>query len=406
MENVLFQDEKSTDPISFPKTKPEIIRARSNQSPVELTRSLKAAARELGFELTGVCPAVTPVGFASFLEWLKAGYAGEMNYLETRKLAYEHPQHVLPEVKSLLMLGINYQTELPVIDDFQANGRIARYAWGVADYHDLIHQKLKQLKNVVAEIAPATNVRGVVDTAPLLEREFAQLAGIGWSAKNTMLINRQHGSWFLIAALLLDCELDYDSPFTADHCGTCTACLDACPTDAFPAAGTLDATKCISYLTIEHRSPIPIELRPKMDNWILGCDVCQEVCPWNRKTSISREPSFRPIAGNNPLELRDLFLLDDDSFRERFRKTPLWRPKRRGILRNAAIALGNQPADENVPALSRGLIDDESLIRGASAWALGRHRKELAMPLLLARLSVETSNQVGQEISDAIKFLK
>ena len=372
----------------------------------QLTQSLKVAARRLGFELVGTCPAITPIGFHHFSQWLEAGYAGEMHYLEDRKQAYQHPHSVHAETMSLLMLGMNYQSTAPAQTPI-GFGRIARYAWGNVDYHDLIHERLRQLKTEAlnlffeAGLTHAT-ARGVVDTAPLLEREFAQLAGLGWAAKNTMLINRDQGSWFFIAALLVNIELEYDEPFTANHCGTCTACLDACPTHAFPTAGVLDATKCISYLTIEHRGAIPVEMRDMMGEWILGCDICQEVCPWNRKAPLSIEEQFNPIEGQNPIELRPLFSLTDEQFRQRFRHTPLWRPKRRGILRNAAMVLGNQPSDENLPALSFGLDDVEPLVRGASAWALGKHRSLSASDSLLQRLVLEQDAEVRAEIQLAL----
>ena len=378
---------------------------------IQLTQSLKSEAAKLGFTLSGACPAVTPIGFHSFSQWLDAG---EMHYLSERKSAYHHPRNVMDGVSSLLMLGMNYLTTTPDNQQLPGSGRIARYAWGTSDYHDLVHARLKRLKkfamSVVEDLYPdrAIKVRGVVDTAPLLEREFAQLAGIGWSAKNTMMINRQQGSWFFLAALLINVELEYDEPFSTNHCGTCTACLDACPTDAFPKPGVLDATKCISYLTIEHRSAIPIEMREQIGDWILGCDICQEVCPWNRKAPMSEEPAFKPIDGHNPLQLRELFSIDDDEFRARFRKTPLWRPKRRGILRNAAIVLGNRPHEDNIPALALGLKDIEPLIRGASAWALGRHGKSLSAKravtqnLLGNQLEIESDSNIRWEIENAI----
>jgi epoxyqueuosine reductase len=374
---------------------------RWTMKPSELTQSLKSEAIRLGFQLVGACPAVSPAGFSNFSKWLDDGYAGEMHYLEERKSAYSHPKSVLPGVESLLMLGMKYQTTARSTGN-AGSGKIARYAWGNADYHDVIHKRLKELKRFAQQADDSLTVRGVVDTAPLLEREFAQLAGIGWKAKNTLLINKHEGSWFFLAALLLDTQLEYDTPVESDHCGTCTACLDACPTDAFVGPNVLDATKCISYLTIEHRSPIPIELRPKMDDWILGCDVCQDVCPWNRKPKRSEEESFQPLDAHNPIELRELFSLDDDEFRKRFRKTPLWRPKRRGILRNAAIALGNRPDESNVAALLLGLVDKEPLIRGAAAWALGRHESELTNSKLKERMNVETDEVVLSEIELAL----
>ena len=344
--------------------------------PAELTQSLKQEAIRVGFQLSGACAAVTPTGYSDFLNWLEAGYAGEMHYLEERQAAYEHPDGVMPGVKSLLMLGMSYRTS-DHLESKTGFGRVARYAWGESDYHDLIHKRLKQLKRFAIDLLPDVQVRGVVDTAPLLEREFAQLAGLGWRAKNTLLINKPDGSFYLLAALLLNVELEYDEPFEANHCGTCTACLDACPTDAFVGPNVLDGSKCISYLTIEHRSPIPVELRGQMQDWILGCDVCQDVCPWNKRTPESPHPEFLPTEPNRPLELSTLFELDDDQFRQRFRKTPLWRPKRRGLLRNAAIAMGNQPCEGNIPALLLGTEDQEALIRGAAVWALLQHLQAL-----------------------------
>lgn len=377
-------------------------------TPSELTRSLKAEASRLGFALSGCCAAVSPTGFAPLVDWIEAGYAGEMDYLKKRLHAYEHPGHVMDGAVSVLMLGMNYQTKEPK-DCSVGQGRIARYAWGAGDYHDLVHSRLKQLKRFAMELTDDDGeqvlARGVVDTAPLLEREFAQLAGLGWAAKNTMLINPQHGSWFFLAALLLNVPLEYDEPFEGFHCGTCTACLDECPTDAFVEPGKLDATKCISYLTIEHRTEIAQPLRSQMDNWVLGCDVCQEVCPWNRKASLSSEEAFEPLPDHDPLDLRTLFSFTDDDFRVRFRKTPLWRPRRRGILRNAAIALGNRPDAENLAALERGLVDEEPLVRGASAWAIGNHLFEQSRAILEARSQGEDDPHVSAEIAVAISEL-
>ena len=382
-------------------------------NPVELTQSLKQEAVRVGFQLMGACAAVTPVGYANFLKWLEAGYAGEMHYLEERQSAYQNPDGVMLGVKSLLMLGMSYRTA-DHANSKPGFGRVARYAWGEVDYHDLIHKRLKQLKRFAIELLPDVKVRGVVDTAPLLEREFAQLAGLGWRAKNTLLINKPDGSFYLLAALLLDVELEYDQPFEANHCGTCTACLDACPTDAFVGPGVLDGSKCISYLTIEHRSPIPVELRGQMQDWILGCDVCQDVCPWNQRTEQSPHVEFVPHEANHPLELRSLFELDDEQFRQRFRKTPLWRPKRRGILRNAAIALGNQPCEQNIAALLLATKDVEPLVRGAAIWALLQHLDALegitpanqqAIVLCLRQLEqTETDMQVRAEFDADLRL--
>ena len=367
----------------------------------QITIELKQQARELGFSLCGVCPAVAPPGTARLDEWLAAGYAGQMHYLADRRDAYSDPNRVLDGVRSVVMLTMNYRTTDPV-EAGAGQGRVSRYAWGEADYHDLIHERLDELANFLCDRIPDARVRGVVDTAPLLEREFAQLAGLGWIGKNTLLINRLEGSWFFLAALLTDVELAYDTPHGTDHCGTCRACLDACPTDAFPQPYVLDASRCISYLTIELRDSVPTELRPGMGEWLFGCDVCQEVCPWNSRAALSQWVEFEPRATSNPVDLIALLGMDELAFRERFRHTPLWRPRRRGVLRNAAIALGNRPALAAVPALIRGLNDDEPLVREACAWALGKYRQPAAVEALKLRSLVEMDKIVLRKINASL----
>jgi epoxyqueuosine reductase len=362
-----------------------------------LTSNLKAEAHRLGFPLVGACPAVEPTGVSRLQDWLDSGFDGQMTYLRDRRSAYSHPSHVLAGVRSILMLGMPYRTREPAAAA-TGTGRVSRYAWGPHDYHDVIHARLKRLGEQLRQFQPEARVRGVVDSAPLLEREFAQLAGLGWIGKNTMLLNTSQGSWFFLAALLTDQPLSYDSPHATDHCGTCRLCLDACPTQAFPAPYTLDATRCISYLTIELRTAVPRALRPGVGDWLFGCDVCQDVCPWNRRAPQGDEQAFGPAEGMNPANLAELFQLDEAAFRARFRHTPLWRPRRRGLLRNAAIVLGNQGDASGVPALVRGLHDEDSLVRGACAWALGRIDDPSAHSALTARLAVETNAEVRQEI--------
>ncbi|HZN33388.1 MAG TPA: tRNA epoxyqueuosine(34) reductase QueG [Pirellulaceae bacterium] len=370
--------------------------------PAILTDELRRRARRLGFALVGVCPAVAPSGVSRLNEWLERGYAGEMDYLVARQEAYEHPRHVLDGVRSIVMLGLPYETEAPQ-QPRAGQGRISRYAFGSGDYHDVIHDKLRLLIAALREIAPGAAARGVVDTAPLLEREFAQLAGLGWIGKHTLLINKPAGSYFFLAALLTDQELIADEPFAADHCGTCRACLDACPTGAFPQPYVLDATRCISYLTIELRGPIPAGLRAGIGDWVFGCDVCQEVCPWNHRPQSASEPAFQPAEDANPVDLIALLELDDEGFRRRFRHTPLWRARRRGILRNAAIVLGNQRADSAAAALIRALEDAEPLVRGAAAWALGRIGGEAARQALAERAALEPAGDVRREIEAALR---
>jgi epoxyqueuosine reductase len=312
---------------------------------------------------------------------------------------------VLNGVRSVVVLAMNYRTDEPAAASGEIPpgfGRVSRYAWGT-DYHDVIRERLDALAAWLRHRVPSARVRGVVDTAPLLEREFAQLAGLGWIGKNTLLLNKQLGSWFFLAALLTDAELEHDEPFAADHCGTCRACLDACPTNAFLDAYVLDARRCISYLSIELRESIPHDLRSGIGNWLFGCDVCQDVCPWNHRAPQSTEPAFKPLDDANPMELAGLFDLDEAAFRARFRHTPLWRAKRRGLLRNAAILLGNRPHLAAIDALIRGLNDAEPLVRGACAWALGKIENSKALDALKMRLAVETELSVAGELDRSLR---
>lgn len=336
----------------------------------ELTQQLKDEAQRLGFVLSGVVAAAQPARLKAFHQWLDNGYAGEMYYLRSRLNAYSHPQHVLDGCRSLLMLAFPYSAAEP--KTAPESGRIARYAWGELDYHDRLHDKLKQLKKWLEHASPGAMVRGIVDTAPLLEREFAEAAGLGWVGKNTLLLNREWGSYFFIAALLTDLTLTVDPPQEKGFCGTCTACLDACPTGAFVQPYVLDATRCISYLTIEHRGLIDADLVEQFDQWLFGCDVCQEVCPWNRRVPDTPETSLEPRADLNPVDLVALLGLSESAFRERFRHTPMWRAKRRGMLRNAILLVGKQRIYNALPQLNALLEDSDEMLRAAAQWSINQ----------------------------------
>ena len=341
-----------------------------NAAAPPLHERLKTQARALGFELVGIAPAAPADGFAHLQEWLAQGFAGTMDYMHRNGPAREHPRSILPEVRSVVMVGLNYFPG-PVDDPPPLHGRVARYAGG-ADYHDVLRAKLKELLHWVQADAPGTWGRAVVDTAPLLERDFARRAGLGWFGKNTMLLHKKLGSYFLLGALLLDLELPVDEPFATQHCGTCTRCLDACPTDAFAGPYQLDARRCISYLTIELRGPVPDDLRAGVGDWLFGCDVCQEVCPWNRKAPIGAESSLQPKESGLQVDLVELLAISDDEFRTRFKHTPLWRTGRAGLLRNAALVLGNRGDPAALPALERAASDADPLVRDAATWALER----------------------------------
>jgi epoxyqueuosine reductase len=376
-----------------------------------LEQQLKAEAARLGFCLAGIAPAVSPEGFSSLTEWLARGMAGEMHYIERRRDAYEHPSGVLESVRSVVMLAMNYHTD-DASEPSPATGRVARYAWGTADYHDLLRDRLKQLADFLHQHRPGCRTRGVVDTAPLLERDFARRAGLGWFGKNTVLINRRAGSWLFLAGLLTDVALTPDAPHETAHCGTCTRCLDACPTDAFPEPYVLDARRCISYLTIELRNqPIPIDLRDGMGDWLFGCDICQDVCPWNRKAPRTSESAFQPQPDLRPADAIGLLQLDAAAFKARFRHTPLERPGRAGLLRNAAIVLGNTVRSDSPPSirdaatavLISALNDPEPLIRGAAAWALGKIGEGRGIETLRQRALTEEDEGVRDEMKVAIQ---
>jgi epoxyqueuosine reductase len=314
----------------------------------DLTQSIKGKALVLGFDLVGVAP-VVPSDHGDFYEtWLAHGYAGEMAYLARPDAVVRRrdPRLILPEARSVVVVALNYyQGPSRSVAGWaeKKQGRVARYAWG-DDYHDLMWARLDELvAHIEDEVGGPVIHRRYVDTGPLLERELAVRAGLGWFGKNTMLINPGLGSWLLLGELLLDLDLATDPPFPADHCGTCTRCIEACPTGCILPNRTLDASRCISYLTIElKRDEIPAEHRRSVGDWIFGCDICQEVCPWNRFARLTKEPAFQPRAGLLALDPTELLALNDEAFRRRFKGSAMVRAKRRGLQRNAAVVLENQ----------------------------------------------------------------
>lgn len=343
-----------------------------NESP-EWLQDLLERLSQLGFVAKGIAPAVDSEGITDLVRWIDHGYAAGMDYFADRLNAYRHPDGVMPGTKSILVLAYPYPADLP--ENHSADrGRVARYAWPGTDYHDTIHAKLKTLKRFVNEHAPTISVRGCVDTAPLMERELAVLAGLGWRGKNTLLLSKGQGSYFFLATLLFDVALPYDAPMETSHCGTCTACLDECPTDAFPQPGVMDASRCISYLTIEHRGAIPEELRTGIGEWLFGCDVCQEVCPWNRKATrlADTDRSKRVL---ETVELTQFFEMDEGKFRERFRKTPFWRTRLQGMKRNAAIVLGNKASVNDIETLQKASLDEDAVVAEACRWAIAEIKR-------------------------------
>ena len=364
---------------------------------------LQEKAIELGFDLIGAIPVSRSKTIEIYNAWIKKGYAGSMNYLERHAEFKEDPRKLLPQTISLLALGFNYKTVEPSDESLNPEiGRISRYAWG-DDYHELIRSKLNILEEYLCKELNAGKIsRSFVDSGPVLEREVAQRAGLGWVGKHTNLINWKKGSWFFLAELLVDTKLDTDIPFTRVDCGSCQICIKACPTKAIISERTLDARRCISYLTIELKGSIPTEMRSKIDNLIFGCDICQEVCPWNLEVPQSEEKSLFPRSENVAPKLVELMSLDKQGFLKRFKNSPIKRAKRRGFLRNVAIALGNWGNVQAIPALSLGLEDEEILVRIHSAWALGQiNDSEAKMTLEKARKN-EKNPEVLEEIESAL----
>jgi len=340
-----------------------------------LANEVKREARRLGFDLVGIAEPRPSDHLARYREWLARGYHADMGYL-SRSDAVEKrsdPRVVMPEVQSIVVAGVNYYPgEFP--PPRVGEGRVSRYAWG-ADYHDVLMGKLQRLANQVsAQVGRPVTHRAYVDFGPLMERELAHRAGLGWFGKNTNLINPSTGSYVFLGELLLDVALLPDEPMAGGACGSCTACLDACPTGALVAPGVLDARRCISYLTIEHRGAIPEALRSPLGDWVFGCDICQEVCPWNRRFAHLADRSlFQP--GLSVLDLAELLLLGETEFNRRFRETPLWRARRAGLLRNAAVVLGNTASVTAASALESARYDEDELVRDHAAWALEQVRR-------------------------------
>ncbi|MFM8286967.1 MAG: tRNA epoxyqueuosine(34) reductase QueG [Planctomycetaceae bacterium] len=411
--------------------------ANGSLSPAHVSGELRRLARDAGFDLVGLTPARRPPGFEHLVDWLAHGYHGELEYIPRRLPAYGELDHVLPGARTVLALAVNYLSapaappdptppaswpaspesdsaplpnspllNAPLLSPPAVAGRVARYAWGSGDYHDLLRARLHRLITRIRTLLPHVRARGVVDTAPVLERDFAQQAGLGWFGKNTLLINRPLGSWTFLAAVLLDVEVEYDAPFTSDHCGTCTRCLDICPTDAFPAPHVLDARRCISYLTIELRGNIPQELRAGVGDWLFGCDLCQEVCPWNRRAPLSSDPAWSARHPDGLVDVLEWLALTDEQLAARLVGTPLERPGVAGVRRNAAIVAGNSHDARCIPLLYAQRGQGDVAVRRAAAWGLGQVGTADTFSLLTAWLGEEADPEVRDELRQAETALR
>ncbi len=362
----------------------------------EKLEKIRRRALELGFDRLGVAPPELGAAGVRFEQWLADQYDGEMFYMKRGAAKRLDPARVLPGVKSIICLMTNYFTTPRTLDFLKKpdTGDISNYAWHL-DYHDLIQPRLRQLEDCLAEEFPGCRTKGYVDTGPILEKPLAQRAGLGWIGKHTNLLTEGLGSYYFLSEILVDVDLPR-SEAAIDHCGTCTECIDICPTGAIVAPYVLDSRKCISYLTIELKGPIPHEYRKAIGNRIYGCDDCQIVCPWNSYAVATEEPDFQEREAVKGLI--ELMQLDGEGFRIRFRKSPVKRIKRRGLLRNVAVALGNSGRPEAVPVLIEALSDPEPLIRSHAVWALGELLGPEALAVVESRLQGESDPMVLSEI--------
>jgi len=358
---------------------------------IQLATIVKRAAEEAGFELSGVAPATHALELDHFPAWIAAGHAGEMKYLEARdqhgELKRASLSRVAPWARSVVVCAINYNTEQPYSTQFDSShpdhvsrGWISRYAWSREDYHEAVLRRLRQVEAALLEAAVAQALaasaeqiitRTYVDTGPIVERVFAKYAGVGWIGKNTCIINQKKGSWLFLGVILTSVELAPDLP-APDRCGTCTRCIVACPTDALIAPYQLDSNKCISYLTIEKRGEIPDELRAGMGRHVFGCDICQDVCPWNRKAPATSAPEFAPRPEMVNPALDWLAEMSEGEFRRVFRRSPVRRAKRSGLRRNAIIAAGNSGDRKFLPLLEKLTSDGDGTVAKSAKWALKR----------------------------------
>lgn len=364
----------------------------------EKSLAIKREARRIGFEKAGVAAATESGDAARLRSWIAAGRHGGMEYMARDPDARADVARAHPWARSMICVARSYYT--PVQDPGPTRARISMYALG-RDYHECMRTDLERLAGFVRERYGA-RTRLAVDTSAVLERPYARAAGLGWIGKNTMLIAKDLGSWFFLGEIVTDLELEPDRPYARNWCGSCERCIDVCPTRAIVGPQELDARRCISYLTIEHKGSIDRELRPLMGNWVFGCDLCQEVCPWNRFAKAATAGDFKPRGDLTASELGSFMGMSDAEFRARFRNSPIRRSKRDGFLRNVAVALGNSGSLGAVEPLTVGLRDGSWLVRLHSAWGLGRIGGDAARRALRAQRAVESDPRVVEEIDLAL----
>ncbi len=366
-----------------------------------LTQKIKEKALDLGFDKVGIA-SVEDVPDDKLLTWLERDYHGEMKYMARGVEKRLDPGLILEGARTVLSVALNYYHPYPLPYHDPASGVVSRYASG-DDYHQVLGRKLKALMHAIEELCPGAAGKTYVDTGPVMDKHWAARSGIGWIGKNANLIaGKKLGSWFFIAEILLDTELDPDVP-ARDHCGSCRRCLDECPTEAIVEPYVVDSRRCISYLTIEVKEDIPEEMRRGNGNLIFGCDICQDVCPWNRRVEESRVPAFAPRKELRSPRLKNLAGLTENDFRSLFRNSPVKRAGRRGLMRNTAVAMGNSRSEEFVPDLVQLLNDQDPMVRRHAAWGLKEIGGDQARSALVERLRVETDPPTRENLEILIQ---
>jgi epoxyqueuosine reductase len=382
----------------------------------QLETLLREESKALGFSALAIAQAISLPRGEFFKRWLELGFGGKMSYLYRNLTSRKNPREAWPEVRTVVTVAMNYHTGIrPTSEknesrEGQGNhrqrliGAISRYAWG-RDYHKVLRKRLLKLARVVEQSGIGRAVKCYVDTGPVIEREWGARAGLGWIGKNTLLLDSNLGSWFFVGVMLLDVALPSDEP-KPDLCGTCDRCIRACPTGALIRPYVMDARRCISYLNIELRGWIPRDLRPLMGNWVFGCDDCQSVCPYNQDAPVTAIRDFQPRDGLDAPDLIELLEMDEEAFRNRFEGTPILRARWTGLVRNAAVALGNSGDARAIEPLGQTLQHPEATVRGHAAWALGNLGGPRAEDLLEKHMRLEKDPEAFEEITAAIQQVR
>lgn len=368
----------------------------------DITDVIKKEGYKIGFDLIGVAPVDDYPESQFYKKWLDKGFEATMSYMSKNPEKRKDVRNIMPNARSVISCALNYNSDHPysVSQKNTNKGWIARYAWG-DDYHEVMKVKLNRLKGFIEENTGDVDSLTYVDTGPVLERMYSKYSGIGWIGKNTCTINQNIGSWFFLGEIITNMELEYDG-CVSDRCGTCTRCIDECPTEAIRKPYVLDSSRCISYFTIENKNEIPYKYREAVGRNVFGCDICQDVCPWNSKAHNTTDASFLPRDGLYQPDLRYLLGLDQENFSTVFKNSPVKRTKRRGLIRNVLVAIGNTESSEYLDLVNSFIKDEDPLIRRHAIWALWKIQGDSCLEFLRSMIETETDEGVIVEIKNIV----